>query len=132
MTEKVTLQMRDNVKTEILDLVRIEMGSMKIGKLPPGFYAKLQRVLAQIKKEKDAWLTEGDISEYIALNVQEKDMQSNFKALFEKRFEKLAGMSIYNLSEDILSRMTQEEKAAYTEYRFVTERYFRILTEGEI
>ena len=130
--EEITLQMRDNVKMEILDLVRIETGSRKIGKLPPGFYGKLQRVLVQIKEEKDARLAESEISEYIALNMQEKDIQSNFKALFEKRFEKLAGMSIYNLSEDILSRMTQEEKAAYTEYRFVTERYFRILTEGEI
>lgn len=130
--EEITLQMRDNVKTEILDLVRIEMSSRKIGKLPPGFYAKLQRVLAQIKEEKNARLAESEISEYIALNLQEKDIQSNFKALFEKRFEKLAGMSVYNLSEDILSRMTQEEKAAYTEYRFVTERYFKILTEGEI
>ena len=130
--EEITLQMRDNVKTEILDLVRIEMSSRKIGKLPPGFYAKLQRVLAQIKEEKNARLAESEISEYIALNLQEKDIQSNFKALFEKRFEKLAGMSVYNLNEDILSRMTQEEKAAYTEYRFVTERYFKILTEGEI
>lgn len=132
MNEEITLQVRGNIKIELMDLLRVENGSRKLIRLPSGFYERLQNALAEIQKEKAARLMENEITEYIELGVQENDIMIVFKMFFERRFEKIAAVSLYSLGLEIISQLTEEEREAYEEFHSVSEKLFRTLMGGKI
>jgi len=130
--EAMKILTADKVRTELRDLFRVESKSMSLAKVRDDFYSRYQGIISDLRRECDEMLANNDIRQYVLLKEQLTNAEMDFRAFFERRFGKIASMSPYTLSQEMLMRMTQEEKAAYTEYRSVTEKYSRMLTEGKI
>ncbi len=130
--EALKVMTADNVRTELRDMLRVEVKSRSIRKIPGDFYTRFQKVVSDLRRQSDEALENKDIQQYMIIKEQLANTEMDFKAFFERRFEKIAMLSLYDIDQDLLSRLTQEEKASIAEYRSVSEKYSRILQEGEI
>ncbi|MHB1708781.1 MAG: hypothetical protein ACYCT2_04815 [Thermoplasmataceae archaeon] len=130
--ETIKVMTADNVRTELRDMLRVETKSRSIRKIQGDFYTRFQKVISDLRRQSDEALKNRDIQQYMIIKEQLSNTEMDFKAFFEKRFEKIAMLSLYDIDQDLLSRLTQEEKAAIAEYKSVSEKYSRILQEGEI
>lgn len=122
----------DKFTEELKSMLRVETKSRKIKKLDHGFYKGLVEVLTTLKFEAEGFLHANDITGYIKINQRIKSIESDFKAFFEKRFEKIAVLSIYDIGLDIIDLLTPEERDFLTKLHVgMQDEYGRILQKAE-
>ena len=100
----------DKVIDELRSFLRAEVRSKKIKKLDPAFYKNVTGALATLKDEADGYLRKQDITNYITIKERTTDIERDFKALFQRRFEKIATLSIYDLDTELMNSLTPEER----------------------
>ncbi|HLH86417.1 MAG TPA: hypothetical protein VKU79_06110, partial [Thermoplasmataceae archaeon] len=59
-------------------------------------------------------LKAGDITNYIKIKDRADEIERDFRSLFQRRFEKIASLSIYDLDSELMSSLTPEEKEFIT------------------
>ncbi|MEM0158270.1 MAG: hypothetical protein QW812_02005, partial [Thermoplasmataceae archaeon] len=74
------------------------------------FYDNLNAALSALREEADHLLKKGDITNYIKVKDRVDEIERDFRALFQRRFEKIASLSIYDLDSELMSSLTPEEK----------------------
>ena len=100
----------DKVATELRSFFRAEFRSKKIKKLDPAFYKNVTSALESLNQEAEKSLKAQDITAYMDLKKKVSDLEKDFKALFQRRFEKIATLSIYPLDSELMNSLTPEEK----------------------
>ena len=122
----------DKFTEELKSMLRVETKSRKIKKLDHGFYKGLVEVLTSLRFEADGYLHSNDITNYIKVNERIKNIESDFKAFFEKRFEKIAVLSIYDIGLDLIELLTPEERDFLTKLHVgMQDEFNRILQKTE-
>ncbi len=122
----------DKFTEELKSMLRVETKSRKIKKLDHGFYKGLVEVLTSLRFEADGYLRSSDITNYIKINERIKNIESDFKAFFEKRFEKIAVLSIYDIGLDLIELLTPEERDFLTKLHVgMQDEFNRILQKTE-
>ena len=122
----------DKFTEELKSMLRVETKSRKIKKLDHGFYKGLVEVLTSLRFEADGYLHSNDITNYIKVNERIKNIESDFKAFFEKRFEKIAVLSIYDIGLDLVELLTPEERDFLTKLHVgMQDEFNRILQKTE-
>lgn len=100
----------DKVSDDLRSFLRVEVRSKKVKKLDPAFYKNVTEALETLKAEADTYLVKQDITNYINLKERIDYIERDFKALFQRRFEKIATLSIYDLDSELMNSLTPEEK----------------------
>ncbi len=100
----------DKVANELRSFFRAEFRSKKIKKLDPAFYKNVTSALDSLNEEAEKSLKAQDITAYMDLKKRVSDLEKDFKALFQRRFEKIATLSIYPLDSELMNSLTPEEK----------------------
>ncbi len=100
----------DKVANELRSFFRAEFRSKKIKKLDPSFYKNVTSALASLNEEAEKSLKAQDITSYMDIKKKVSDLEKDFKALFQRRFEKIATFSIYPLDSELMNSLTPEEK----------------------
>ena len=100
----------DKVASELRSFFRAEFRSKKIKKLDPSFYKNVTSALESLNEEAEKSLKAQDITSYMDLKKKVSDLEKDFKALFQRRFEKIATFSIYPLDSELMNTLTPEEK----------------------
>ena len=100
----------DKVSNDLRSFFRAEFRSKKIKKLDPAFYKNLTSALNSLNEEAEKSLKAQDITSYMDLKKKVSDLEKDFKALFQRRFEKIATLSIYPLDSELMNSLTPEEK----------------------
>lgn len=100
----------DKVANELRSFFRAEFRSKKIKKLDLSFYKTVTSALDALNQEAEKSLKEQDITSYMELKKRVSDLEKDFKALFQRRFEKIATLSIYPLDSELMNSLTPEEK----------------------
>lgn len=100
----------DKVSEELRSFLRVEVRSKKLKKLEPSFYKNVTAALETLKAEADGYLGKTDIGNYIKIKDRMDDIERDFKSLFQRRFDKIATLSIYDLDSEVMSALTPEEK----------------------
>ncbi|MEM0155688.1 MAG: hypothetical protein QW597_03695 [Thermoplasmataceae archaeon] len=122
----------DKFTEELKSMLRVETKSRKIKKVDHGFYKNLVEVLNSLKFEADGYLHSNDITGYIRVNQRIKSIESDFRAFFEKRFEKIAVLSIYDIGLDLIDLLTPEERDFLTKlHNGMQDEFNRILQKTE-
>ena len=122
----------DKFTEELKSMLRVESKSRKIKKLDHGFYKGLVEVLTSLRFEANGYLHATDITNYIKVNERIKNIESDFKAFFEKRFEKIAVLSIYDIGLDLIDLLTPEERDFLTKLHVgMQDEFNRILQKTE-
>ena len=99
----------DKTLEELKSVLFSERKTRKINKLDPKFYKNIYSLFSDLKAEKAEALST-DIMKYMEITRLLDDVKKNFKAFFQVRFEKIAKYSVYELTDDILYNLTNEEK----------------------
>jgi len=122
----------DKFTEELKSMLRVETKSRKIKKLDHSFYKGMVEVLTSLRFEADSYLHSNDITNYIKVNERIKNIESDFKAFFEKRFEKIAVLSIYDIGLDLIDLLTTEERDFLTKLHVeMQDEFNRILQKTE-
>lgn len=122
----------DKFTEELKSMLRVEAKARKIKKVDHGFYKNLVEVLTSLKFEADGYLHSNDITGYIRVNQRIKSIESDFRAFFEKRFEKIAVLSIYDIGLDLIDLLTPEERDFLTKlHNGMQDEFNRILQKTE-
>lgn len=100
----------DKISEELRSFHRAETRTKKIRKLEPSFYHNVVAALETLSEESNRYLLEKDIGQYIKIKERTDEIEREFKALFQKRFEKIAYLSVYELDSELMSSLTPEEK----------------------
>ncbi|MCL4338021.1 MAG: hypothetical protein M1129_06940 [Candidatus Thermoplasmatota archaeon] len=100
----------DKVASDLRSFFRAEFRSKKIKKLDPAFYKNVTSALDSLNEEAEKSLKAQDITSYMDLKKRVSDLEKDFKALFQRRFEKIATLSIYPLDSELMNTLTPEEK----------------------
>lgn len=100
----------DKITDELRSFLRVEMRSRKPKKLDPAFYRNITEALETLKDESQGFLSRQDIDNYIRIKDRISDIERDFRAFFQKRFEKIATLSLYDLDGDTMGSLTPEEK----------------------
>lgn len=117
----------DKVSDELRSFLRVEVRSKKLKKLDPAFYKNVTSALETLKEEADIYLVKQDITSYINLKARINDIERDFKALFQRRFEKIATLSIYDLDSELMNALTPEEKEFITRLHNIMQDQYNIL-----
>ncbi len=100
----------DKVSDDLRSFLRVEVRSKKVKKLDPAFYKNVTEALETLKAEAETYLVKQDITNYINLTERIDYIERDFKALFQRRFEKIGTLSIYDLDSELMNALTPEEK----------------------
>lgn len=104
----------DKVSDDLRSFLRVEVRSKKVKKLDPAFYRNVTEALETLKAEAETYLVKQDITNYINIKERIDYIERDFKALFQRRFEKIATLSIYDLDSELMNALTPEEKEFIT------------------
>jgi len=129
--EEIKVLTRDNVESKLIELLRIEVKSHKLRKLPIGFYASFRKVIVSLDQECNDALESNDITSYLRLKEQKARLENSFKVFYQKRWEKIAALAQYDLNQDDLSSLSNQEKAAVLEFKALYSKFFNQFTGGE-
>lgn len=105
----------DKVSDELRSFLRVEVRTKKPKKLDPSFYKNITNALETLKEEADIFLQKQDITSYINIKEKINDIERDFKAFFQRRFEKISTLSLYDLDSELMGALTPEEKDIITE-----------------
>lgn len=100
----------DRISEELKSLLRVEIKSRKLKKIDAGFYKSIVEALDSLNSDAEKYLRDQDIANYISINDRIQDIERDFKSFFQRRFEKIAVTSIYDLDTDLMNSLTGEEK----------------------
>ncbi|MCL4342002.1 MAG: hypothetical protein M1431_07925 [Candidatus Thermoplasmatota archaeon] len=100
----------DKITDELRSFLRVEVRSRKPKKLDPAFYRNITSALETLKDEAQQFLSSQDIDSYIRIKERISDIERDFRAFFQKRFEKIATLSLYDLDGETMNSLTPEEK----------------------
>jgi len=128
---EVRVLSRNNIRDEILNLMRVEIKTKKIHSLPVGFYATVRKILDEYESEKKKALENRDIETYLSTNKDENTLKNDFRWFLQKRWEKLAAYAPYDVDQETLSVLSNPEKAALLEFKAVYSKYLAQFLGGE-
>ncbi len=100
----------DKITEELRSFLRVEVRSRKPKKLDPAFYRNITSALETLKDEAQQFLSNQEIDNYIRIKERISDIERDFRAFFQKRFEKIATLSLYDLDGETMNALTPEEK----------------------
>ena len=122
----------DKVSDEIRSMIRAEIRSRKIRKIDPSFYKNINSALYTLRTEAEVYLKNQDIGKYIQIKNRADDLERDFKSFFQRRFEKIATRSIYDLEGELMNALTPEEKEFITElHNAMRDEYNALLSESK-
>lgn len=104
----------DKVSDELRSFYRAESRSKKVKKLEPNFYKNVTAAIESLKAEAETYLIKQESANYIDIWKRIKELEDDFKALFQKRFQKIATLSVYELDGELMGALTPEEKEFIT------------------
>lgn len=104
----------DKVSDELRSFLRVEVRSKKVKKLDQNFYKNVNEALKTLREQSDIYLVKQDITNYINIKERIDFIERDFRALFQRRFEKIATLSIYDLDSELMNSLTPEEKEFIT------------------
>ncbi len=113
----------DKILEELKSVLFSERKTRKLNKLDPNFYKNIYSLFSDLKIEKSEALST-DIMKYMEITRLLDDVKKNFKAFFQVRFEKIARYSVYDLTDDILYNLTNEEKNIIKEFSDKMKYYY--------
>ena len=67
----------------------------------------------------------------MSLKERKSKFEKNFRMFFQRRWEKIAALSQYDIDQDDLSVLSSYEKAAILEFRAVFGKYYGQFVGGE-
>lgn len=117
----------DKVSDDLRSFLRVEVRSKKVKKLDPNFYKNVTEALETLKEEADSYLVKQDITNYINLKGRINDIERDFRALFQRRFEKIATLSLYDLDSELMNSLTPEEKEYITRLHNMMQDQYNML-----
>ncbi len=117
----------DKVSDELRSFLRVEVRSKKLKKLDPSFYKNVTGALETLKEEAESYLVKQDITNYINLKARINDIERDFRALFQRRFEKISTLSIYDLDSELMNSLTPEEKEFITRLHNMMQDQYNLL-----
>ncbi len=129
--EEIKVLTRDNFRSKIDELFRMEIKSRKLHKLPVGFYDSLRKEMESYDLEVKSALERNDIEAYVALKEKKSEFEKDFKMFFQRRWEKIASLAQYDIDQDDLSVLSSYEKAAILEFRAVFGKYYGQFVGGK-
>jgi len=122
----------DKVSDELRSMIRAEIRSRKIRKIDPSFYKSINSALYTLRTEAEVYLKNQDIGKYIQIKNRADDLERDFKSFFQRRFEKIATRSIYDLDGELMNSLTPEEKEFITElHNAMRDEYNALLSESK-
>ncbi len=104
----------DHIANDLKSLIRVEKKSKKVKKLDGGFYKSVVDALETLRSEAEKHLKNQDISNYININNRIQEIERDFKDFFQRRFSKMAILSLYELDSDLMNSLTGEEREFVT------------------
>jgi DNA replication factor GINS len=120
-------QQIDRITDELRSFLRVEVRSRKPKKLDPAFYRNINSALETLKDEAQTYLKSQDIDNYIMIKERISDIERDFRAFFQKRFEKISTLSLYDLDGETLGALTPEEKDFITRLHNLMYDEFNVL-----
>ena len=120
-------QQIDRITDELRSFLRVEVRSRKPKKLDPAFYRNITSALETLKDEAQTYLKTQDIDNYIMIKERISDIERDFRAFFQKRFEKISTLSLYDLDGETLGALTPEEKDFITKLHNLMYDEFNVL-----
>ena len=129
--EEMKVLTRENVASKLTELLRIEIKSKKLHRLPVGFYDSFRKVALSYDVDANDALERRDITTYIKLKDQKSDLEKEFKMFFQRRWEKIAALSQYDVDQETLSVLSSPEKVSILEFKAVYAKYFNQFIGGE-
>ncbi len=129
--EEMKVLTRENVASKLTELLRMEIKSKKLHKLPIGFYDSFMKVAVSFEAEAEDALERQDITTYIKLKEQKLELEKEFKVFFQRRWEKIAALSQYDVDQETLSVLSSPEKVSILEFKAVYAKYFNQFIGGE-
>ncbi len=104
----------DKISEELKSVLRVEVKSKKIKKIESNFYKVIVNALESLNSDAEDHLSNQNITGYIQTKERISEIEKDFKAFFQRRFEKIATYSIYDLETDLMNSLTPEEKEFIT------------------
>jgi len=129
--QEVSVLSRNNIRDEILHLMRVEIKTKKIHSLPIGFYDTVRKILDEYEIEKKNAMENRDIEKYLSTNTEETALKNEFRWFLQKRWEKLAAYAPYDVDQETLAVLSNPEKAAILEFKAVYSKYLAQFLGGE-
>jgi DNA replication factor GINS len=129
--EEMKVLTRKNIQDEIVNLMRIEIKTKKIRKLPTGFYDSFRKILEEYEVEATAALENKDLTTYLRIREEETRLKIDFKVFFQRRWEKISAYAPYDVDQETLSVLSSPEKASILEFKAVYAKYFNQFIGGE-
>lgn len=118
----------DRIANDLKSLIRVEKKSRKVKKLESGFYKGVVDALETLRSEAEVHLKNQDISNYININNRIQEIERDFKDFFQRRFSKMAVLSMYELDSDLMNSLTGEERDFMTRlHNMVQDEYNKLL-----
>lgn len=118
----------DRIASDLKSLLRVERKSRKVKKLDGGFYKEVIDALETLRAEAERSLKDQDITNYININKRIQDIEHDFKDFFQKRFSKMAILSLYELDADLMNSLTAEERDFMTRlHNMMQDEYNKLL-----
>jgi DNA replication factor GINS len=121
----------DKVSEELRSFLRAEARTKKIRKMEPTFYRNIVSALETLMQESESHLKDRDISSYIRIKERMDEIERDFKALFQRRFEKIASLSVYDLDSELMSSLTPEEKEFIVVLHNQIQDQYKVLLQRE-
>lgn len=120
----------DKVSDELRSFYRAESRSKKVKKLEPNFYKNVTAAIESLKAEAETYLVRQESASYIDIWKRIKELEDDFKALFQKRFQKIATLSVYELDGELMGALTPEEKEFITNlHNMIQDEYSFLLNK---
>jgi len=122
--DDVKVSSRTNIESQLTDVLRIENKTRRLQKLPAGFYDSVKAAFESVDAEANDALEREDINLYGSLRMERSKLENNFMAFFQKRWEKIAAISQYDLDQSLISSLSSQEMAAALEFKAVYSKYY--------
>ena len=129
--EEIRVLTRNNFPSKIDELFRVEVKTKKLHKLPVGFYDSLRKEMESYDLEIRNALERKDIEDYVSLKEQKSEFEKNFRMFFQRRWEKIAALSQYDIDQELLMVLSSYEKAAALEFKTVYNKFYGQFVGGE-
>lgn len=120
-----------NLESKLTELLRIEIKSHQLRKLPIGFYDSFRKVIVSLNEESSDALENKELISYLGLKKQKARLESSFKVFFQSRWEKIAVIAQYDLIQDDLTFLSNHEKEAALELEALYRKFFNQFIGGE-
>lgn len=117
----------DSISDELKSMLRVELKSKKVKKIEPGFYKNVVEALQSLNSDAQKYLLENDISNYIKIKERIDEIERTFKSFYQRRFEKILVLSIYDLESDALNQLTPEEREFAHELHNLLQDEYKLL-----